>query len=220
MMNERLKEVRKAKGINLTQREFGRRLGVKDTAISKLENGENTITDQMILAVCREFGVDEDWLRTGNGKMLVENDNAIISELVSELNLDDMAKNILMAYKGLNKGQREGVIAFVQALSQAVLEENIVRTHNYLHDEIETFNGDDEELHDRLHATFASEFPFIEFNNEDVPQPSIADKAIERVKTYQAAESRTGKEHGIVTESQSEIDRLKKLPRVTDADDL
>ena len=48
---------------------FGLRLGVGKTAISKLENGERNLTDQMFKSICREFNVCEEWLRTGNGDM-------------------------------------------------------------------------------------------------------------------------------------------------------
>lgn len=68
--NERLKEVRKALG--LTQDRFGAKLGVGKTAVSKVENGENGVTDQFRLSVCREFHVSEDWLRTGEGSMFLE----------------------------------------------------------------------------------------------------------------------------------------------------
>ena len=68
--NERIKEVRSALG--LTQDKFGARLGVGKTAISKIEKEERGVTDQLRLAVCREFRVSEDWLRTGEGDMFVE----------------------------------------------------------------------------------------------------------------------------------------------------
>lgn len=66
-MNNRIKEIRKSK--NLTLEKFGERLGVGKTAISKLERGENNLTDQMLKSICREFDVDEHWLRTGEGSM-------------------------------------------------------------------------------------------------------------------------------------------------------
>lgn len=68
--NERIKEVRSALG--LTQDKFGARLGVGKTAISKIEKEERGVTDQLRLAICREFRVSEDWLRTGEGDMFVE----------------------------------------------------------------------------------------------------------------------------------------------------
>lgn len=71
-MNERIRELRKK--LNLTMEKFGIRLGVGKTAISKLENGERNLTDQMLKSICREFNVNETWLRTGEGEMFVELD--------------------------------------------------------------------------------------------------------------------------------------------------
>ena len=68
--NERVKELRKALG--LTQEKFGERVGLKKSAISQIESGVNGVTDQLHLTVFREFNVNEDWLRTGEGSMFVE----------------------------------------------------------------------------------------------------------------------------------------------------
>lgn len=70
--NDRIKEARKSLG--LTQDKFGERLGVGRSAISNIEAGSRGVTDQLRLAVCREFNVSEDWLRTGGGSMFVEPD--------------------------------------------------------------------------------------------------------------------------------------------------
>ena len=71
-MNEghRVRELRKK--LNLTLEKFGKPLGVGKTAISKIETGENNLTDQMIISICREFNADENWLRTGEGEMFKE----------------------------------------------------------------------------------------------------------------------------------------------------
>lgn len=66
-MNKRVKELRKSK--NLNQEEFGNRLGVGKSAISYLESGRSKLTEQMILSMCREFNVNENWLRYGKGEM-------------------------------------------------------------------------------------------------------------------------------------------------------
>ena len=65
-MNERIKKLRKT--LDLTQAEFGRRIGVKQNTIALIEGGRNT-SDQTIFAICREFNVNETWLRTGEGEM-------------------------------------------------------------------------------------------------------------------------------------------------------
>ena len=71
-MNEghRVRELRKK--LNLTLEKFGKPLGVGKTAISKIETGENNLTDQMIISICREFNADENWLRNGEGEMFKE----------------------------------------------------------------------------------------------------------------------------------------------------
>lgn len=66
-MNKRIRELRKTLGLTLEK--FGNQLGVGKTAISKLENGERSVTDQMFKSICREFDVNEEWLRNGTGNM-------------------------------------------------------------------------------------------------------------------------------------------------------
>lgn len=69
-MNERIKELRKTLG--LSQEAFAERLGLKGSAVSHLESGRRNVTTQNINAICREFGVNEEWLRTGSGNMFEE----------------------------------------------------------------------------------------------------------------------------------------------------
>lgn len=64
---EKIKEIRKHLG--LTMEKFGERVGVGKTAISNIENNNRNLTDQMTISICREFNVNEDWLRTGEGEM-------------------------------------------------------------------------------------------------------------------------------------------------------
>ena len=71
--NERVKEVRKTLGLTLEK--FGDRLGIKKAAVSKIEKGENSLTDANIKAICREFSVDYMWLTTWEGEMFVETDD-------------------------------------------------------------------------------------------------------------------------------------------------
>lgn len=66
-INERVREVRKT--LNLTLDKFGERLGVGKTAISNIERGQRNLTEQMFKSICREFNVNENWLRTGEGEM-------------------------------------------------------------------------------------------------------------------------------------------------------
>lgn len=71
-MNERIKELRMK--LNLTQTELGNRIGITRAAISRIESGERKVTEQVFLAICREFNVNEEWLRTGQGEMFIKMD--------------------------------------------------------------------------------------------------------------------------------------------------
>lgn len=76
---ERIKEVRNV--LCLTLEKFGEKLGVTKTAISRIEKGERSLTEQMTKSICREFGVDYIWLTTGDGEMFVESDDDFLERI-------------------------------------------------------------------------------------------------------------------------------------------
>lgn len=66
-MNERIKELRTALG--LSAEKFGAKIGVTRSAISKMELGVCNISEQSVISICREFNVNQEWLRNGTGEM-------------------------------------------------------------------------------------------------------------------------------------------------------
>lgn len=70
-MDRRIKEIRKANG-NISQELFGKRLGLTGATISRFESGDRQPTEAIILSMCREYNVNENWLRTGKGEMAIE----------------------------------------------------------------------------------------------------------------------------------------------------
>lgn len=66
-MNERLKKLRKT--LDLTQQKFADRIGVKQNTIAQYEMGRNIPIDSVVSLICREFNVNEAWLREGTGEM-------------------------------------------------------------------------------------------------------------------------------------------------------
>lgn len=66
-MKGRVKTLRKQFG--LTRADFGARIGVKANTITNYETGLSPPSDAVILSICREFGVQEIWLRAGSGEM-------------------------------------------------------------------------------------------------------------------------------------------------------
>ncbi|MGM9763535.1 MAG: helix-turn-helix domain-containing protein [Candidatus Cryptobacteroides sp.] len=69
-MNDRIKLIRKNSG--LTQSEFGEKIGIKQNTIATYEMGKVTPSDVAINNICKEFNVNEKWLRTGEGEPYIE----------------------------------------------------------------------------------------------------------------------------------------------------
>lgn len=67
-MKQRIRDARKA--LNLTQQAFAAKIGFSQNYIWQIEKGERTPSDRTIADICREFGINEDWLRTGEGEMM------------------------------------------------------------------------------------------------------------------------------------------------------
>lgn len=87
-MNERLQRIREMTGLSL--RSFAARLGMSGGSISLLENGKRQLTSAFINAVCKEFKVNENWLRTGEGEMLMPQSRADrLAEVTAALYNDD-----------------------------------------------------------------------------------------------------------------------------------
>ena len=103
-MKDRIKAIRKH--YDLTQAEFGERIGVKGNTITNYENDLRNPSDAIIVSICREFNVNEEWLRTGNGEMfqpITKNDE--VSKLFGEVlkeNNDDFKRRLISALAKLD----------------------------------------------------------------------------------------------------------------------
>lgn len=98
-MKTRVKELRQALGLN--QEDFGARLGVTKTAISRLESGDRGVTEQMLKAMNMAFGASYVWLATGEGSMFENgSDDAALHLMIDRVmaSENDRVKSI---FKGL-----------------------------------------------------------------------------------------------------------------------
>ena len=71
-IGERIKKLRKAE--NLTQQAFAEKICVKRNTVATYEMGRSIPADSAISLICREFNVNENWLRTGEGEMFIKRD--------------------------------------------------------------------------------------------------------------------------------------------------
>ena len=107
-MNTRLHYLRKS--LKLSQEDFGKRLGVTGASISRLEKGERNITEQMILSICREYNVREEWIRYGSKPMYIEESTFSLDDFVKKNQATDLELEILKAYFELDPDLRKAVI--------------------------------------------------------------------------------------------------------------
>ncbi|RKJ47513.1 XRE family transcriptional regulator [bacterium 1XD42-1] len=117
-MKERLKKLRKMLG--LTQREFGERIGVKPNTIATYEIGRNEPIDAVVSLICREFNVNEVWLRTGKEPMFAEiSEDEELTQIFSAIAVSDDAliKRIIRAYWKLNDNEKEIVRKLIDGFS-------------------------------------------------------------------------------------------------------
>ncbi len=84
-MKNRIKKIRNYMG--LTQEQFAKQLGLSRNHIAQIETGKGIASDRTLKDICREFSVNEEWLRTGTGDMfnLPEDETAaLVSDLLEE----------------------------------------------------------------------------------------------------------------------------------------
>lgn len=113
MIGDRIKTLRKA--LHLTQQKFGERIGLKQNSVALIEAGRET-SDQTIFAICREFRVNEDWLRTGEGEMFVPTPSTVVDQLCEEYDLDGAARVVLEKFITLPPEEQEVIIQYMCAI--------------------------------------------------------------------------------------------------------
>lgn len=116
---KQIRELRK--NLGLTLEKFGNSLGVGKTAISKIEHGENNLTDQMAKAICREYNVNEEWLRNGTGEMFIpRSKNQVITDFLADLIKEDntFRKDLIEALAELDEDDWEVLAKLAKRLAE------------------------------------------------------------------------------------------------------
>lgn len=103
-MKERIREVREHFGLSMEK--FGARIGIGKTSISLLESGKNNPSVQTVALICREFGVNEHWLRTGEGEMFEQTRETVLDRLAAEYSLDKEQVSVIENFLDLSPQER------------------------------------------------------------------------------------------------------------------
>lgn len=117
-MNERIKKLRKA--LNLTQQEFAERLNIGRGTLANYEVGRNEPIDAVVTLICREFSVNETWLRTGEGEMFIQQSkDDELEQVFSAIAAsdDELIKRIIRAYWRLDDKEKAAVKKLIDGFS-------------------------------------------------------------------------------------------------------
>lgn len=105
--NQRVKEIRTTLGMTLES--FGAKLNVTKVAISNIEKEKNNLSERMIIDICREFNVNETWLRTGNGEMFeqrpIEQEIALFARKIINYGSDSFRARFITALSKLDESE-------------------------------------------------------------------------------------------------------------------
>lgn len=107
----RLYAIRKDK--KLSQEEFGNRIGISRSAICNYESGIRPVSNQVILSVCREFNIDELWMRNGVGNPYKPKKAGVIEQLIQEYKCTKFEGDFLKTYFQMDEDER---IKFVECI--------------------------------------------------------------------------------------------------------
>ena len=113
---ERIREVRKTLGLTLEK--FGEKIGMKKNSVSQIENGKNSVTEQVVKSICREFNVDYIWLTTGDGEMFVDTDDDFIERIDCIMAGEDEARKNL--FKFMLELSDEDIAALDRLMKKAI----------------------------------------------------------------------------------------------------
>ena len=122
-MDERLKKLRKK--LDLTQREFAEKLHIKQNTVATYEMGRIIPSDSVVAGICREFNVNEEWLRTGTGEMFIEEtpDEKFMrmakAVATGDTRADRMIRKTLMCFYEMDDLGKETLMNFIQNLADS-----------------------------------------------------------------------------------------------------
>jgi len=120
-INQRIKTIRKQLGLNQT--EFGEKIGLAQTGVSWIEKDGNTVIEQNIRLICETFGINEAWLRTGEGEReAVSAASDPFLPLRQKHHLSFIEEQVLRIYFKLDETAREAVCQYVQSVAEAIAE--------------------------------------------------------------------------------------------------
>lgn len=116
-MNDRIKELRRY--LRLTQEEFAARLGIKRNTIATYETGKSNPSDAAVILICKEFNVNEEWLRDGVGEMFKAAPSTILDQMAEHYSFTHRDYVAVEKFANLNRQRRDVILDFMREVVAA-----------------------------------------------------------------------------------------------------
>ena len=186
-MKERLKKLRKA--LDLTQQEFADRIGISRGNIATYETRDGSPGNSVINLICREFNVNETWLRTGAGEMFVEAPSDTLDALVQEYHLDRFGRTVVEKMLNLNEKQwavfHDFAMEVLESLSDGPAASSSTPVHTPAKEEEARAEAEPA-------ADIASELAELKRQNQEMAAENAAMKEEDAIKAAQSPSVSTG----------------------------
>lgn len=117
-IGERIRLLRKNE-LKMTQDDFASKIDISRSNIGNIEIGRIAVTERIIASICREFSVNEEWLRTGNGEMFVPlTRDQLITDFAADLIMEDntFKKRLVEALAKLDESEWEVLEKLAESL--------------------------------------------------------------------------------------------------------
>lgn len=117
-MHDRIKKLRKA--LDLTQQEFADRIGIKRNTIANYETGRNDPIDSVVSLICREFNVNEKWLRFGDGEMFKAAPSCALDALSNTYHLTYGEYVLIEKFVNMKPESRQIIMDYIKEVAAAI----------------------------------------------------------------------------------------------------
>lgn len=119
-MHERIRKLRRI--LDLTQEKFAERIGIKRNTVATYESGRNEPVDSVVALICREFHVNEEWLRNGTGEMFAQDSEDEMQALTEKYSLSAADRILIEKFVNLKADTRNAILEFMADVVASIQE--------------------------------------------------------------------------------------------------
>ena len=122
-INERIKRVRSE--ANMTLVEFGKKIGLTKSTVSRMEQNGYAVIPQNVQLICTAFNISEKWLTEGKGDMYTSDEEAILDKLAGMYDLSESQMIFAKQWLQLPATAKDAVVDYIVSVASALQEKKI-----------------------------------------------------------------------------------------------